>query len=138
MRVARWLLIIVAFSVMLYECALPGDLPADNDNGTGLAGTWSVNGIDPTNAEFSGTAVLVNTDDPDVYDLSLVVTGSIQKGRAVRRGSRVDVTWEAVDSADGPVTGTGLYTVMPDGTLQGIWQVDGSSTEGTITLYPDP
>jgi hypothetical protein len=138
MRALRWIVVVAAFAVMLYMCALPGDLPAETDTGVGLAGTYSTNGVDPSGAEFGGTAVITGTDDPDGYELQLIITGSIQQGRAVRSGDTLRVTWETIAVAGDPLTGTAEYVIGADGVLTGTWRVDGSSTDGTIELFPDP
>jgi hypothetical protein len=146
---ALWIAIAVGFGLMLYTCALPGDLPAAVDTSDGLAGTYSVNGVNPNGSELAGTAVFTATDDPDVFDFELIVTGSIQTGRAVRSGDLVEVTWETVSSAaDQTLTGTADYTVGADGTLTGTWTVndpdgsggsdDNGQSQGTIELFPEP
>ena len=128
---------------MLYTCALPGDLPADVDTTDGLAGTYTANGLHPNGSEFGGTAVFTATDAPDVFEFQLIITGSIQQGRAVRRGDDVAISWETVSSAsDDMITGTADYRIATDGTLTGIWRVDvdGSDADssGTIELFPEP
>ncbi len=149
MRILKWLVAVVLGAALLYTCALPGDLPASVDSSDGLPGTYTANGVDPTGQEFSGTAVIAATTDPDRFDIALIITGSIQEGQAVRSGNRLTVGWETVAAAsDEPLTGTGDYIIEPDGRLTGTWSVDdtsvddtvvdGTSVTGTIELFPDP
>ena len=146
--VIRPILVALGFGVMLYLCALPGDLPASVDTTDGLAGTYSANGVNPNGDEFGGTAVFTATDDPDVFDVQLIITGSIQQGVAILDGNRVDVTWATISSAsDDTLAGGGDYVLADDGSLSGTWWVtDGAGTDGgragdavgTIELFPDP
>jgi hypothetical protein len=128
---------------MLYMCALPGDLPAQTDTGSGrsgsISGTYTANGVNPSGGEFSGTAIVSDLTDPDVYSLQLIITGGILQGRAVRSGDRLEVMWESVAAAaDDRLTGTGDYRIGADGVITGTWRVDGSEVDGTIELFPDP
>jgi hypothetical protein len=141
------MVIVVLSAAFLYTCALPGDLPASVDTSDGLPGTYSVNGVDPSGSEFSGTAVIRPTDGNSVFDIELLITGSIQQGRGELSGNRFQGTWRAVSSAAGQVTGTFDYLRSIDGTLTGTWTVDGSAGDartgdqaatGTIELFPDP
>jgi len=58
MKLLWWVVGITAFLIMLYNCALPGDLAVGRDRDNGLAGTYTVNGVDPTGIEYSGTVII--------------------------------------------------------------------------------
>jgi hypothetical protein len=133
-----WFLGLVAFLTMLYTCALPGDLPAGRTDTTGLAGIYTVNGVDPTGAGYSGTLVITATDNPDRYQMEWLITGTIRTGAGTREGERLDVTWSSDVSASGPAEGTGSYLIGPDGSMAGTWLVTGHDGEGTEEVFPEP
>jgi hypothetical protein len=138
--VKKWVLIglaVIGFLVMLYSCALPGALPAGLE-GDGLAGTYTVNGIDPTGVEYGGTAVLTATDDPGTYGIEWIVTGGIHDGTGVLAGDQLTVTWSTLQSAGGTGAGTGRYTLTDDGRLVGTRSIDGVDEPGTEELFPEP
>jgi len=130
-----------SFAVLLafvYYCALPGDLPADTDSGDGLAGTYTVNGTDPSGVEYSGTVVVTAADDPDRYDIEWIVTGGIHRGTAVRSGHRLVVEWEAVASVGDTRSGTAGYDILADGRLIGSRYFDGFDRPGSEEIFPEP
>jgi hypothetical protein len=128
----------LALGLMLYFCALPGDLPADTDTGTGLAGTYSVNGIDPLGVEYSGTVVIVETDLANTFDVEWIVTGGIHRGTGSRLDQRFDVEWQSIASGGGTGSGTARYDILDDGRLVGTRSVDGFDLTGTEEIFPDP
>ena len=129
---------IVAFALMLYTCALPGDLPADDDQGVGLAGTYSVNGVDPLGVEYSGTVIITTTDVVDRYEIEWIVTGGIHGGIGELDGSIFEVEWAEIVSSGGSGRGTASYRVGPDGVLRGTRSVSGFPDPGTEDIFPDP
>ena len=128
---------IAAFGLMLYTCALPGDLPAGR-TGSGIAGTYTVNGVHSSGEEYSGTVVITETTGPDRFDLEWLVTGTIQRGTGVQRGDRLTVEWQSVVAADGDIRGGGSYRIDPDGRLIGTRTVVGVDEPSTEELFPDP
>lgn len=128
---------LLAFLVMLYSCALPGDLAVGKDDPDGLAGVYSINGIDPTGQEYSGTVVIANTDLADVFDMEWIVTGHIIRGVATQSGSDLDVVWETTAGV-GAVSGTASYEIAPDGSLTGSRSAAGSDGFGTEEIFPEP
>lgn len=135
----KWLLYaagIFAFLTMLYTCALPGSLAVGRDNVSDLGGIFTVNGVDPTGAEYSGTVVIRPTTEADHYTLEWIVTGHVQQGTGQRLGNRFDVQWESVSSPLGAVKGTGTYDIQPDGRLTGAWSIDGYDKPGTEEIFP--
>lgn len=129
----------VAFLVMLYFTALPGDLPAADDGGAdgGLAGTYTVNGVDPTGNEYSGTVVIRATDDVVRYEVEWIVTGAIQFGEGLVEGRRFTVDWTEVNNATDTGTGPIVYEIQPNGELAGTWFAEGFDEPGTETVFPD-
>jgi len=133
-----WIVALVGFATMLYMCALPGDFPADTDDGVGLAGTYTVNGVSIDGVEYSGTVVIRAGDDPDTYELSWMVTGAIDSGRGVASGNDLTVEWQSESSAGEPVGGTGTYTIEADGRLVGTRTVDNVAGELVEELFATP
>ena len=134
-RVAGLGLIILVALGLLYLTALPGDLPADSDGG-GFAGTYLVNGVDPTGLEYSGTVVISATEEVDRFDVEWIVTGGIQRGDGRLVGDTFEVRWETVASGAGAGGGSASYTVEPDGRLVGTKSVAGSDDVGTEEIFP--
>lgn len=130
-----WVLGILVFCAFLYYTALPGRLPAGRDSDEGIAGTYVVNGIDPTGLEYSGTLVISEAGGNE-YTLEWIVTGSIARGRGVLAGSELAVDWESVAAAD-LRTGTAFYVIQPDGRMIGSRTVDGVDEAGSEEVFPD-
>ncbi|MDY7101761.1 MAG: hypothetical protein S0880_11290 [Actinomycetota bacterium] len=122
-------------ALALGGCAIPG---AALDDGPGLAGTYTVNGVDPVGTEYSGTVTIVGTDDPDTFALEWIVTGTIQEGNAVLDGDVLTVDWETTSSSRGLSTGTAVYELDAEGVLHGERFVDGVAEPGTEEIFPDP
>ena len=55
----------------------------------GIVGTYTVNGVDPDDIEYSGTVTIVAADAADAYVVEWIVTGTIQQGSA---------SWPAIGS----------------------------------------
>lgn len=141
-RTRTWLLsaaAAIAFALMLYTCALPGSLPADEDRTAGLPGTYTVNGTDPLGGEYSGTVVITATDAADTFGLEWIITGAVQSGTGVRTGDELAVTWTSVASGNGSeIRGTGTYSIGDDGRLTGTWSSEGASGTGSEEIVPEP
>ncbi len=118
---------------MAAGCAFPGDSIVD---GEGIVGVYTVNGIDPTGVEYSGTVTIVATDDPVVYELEWLVTGGIHQGVGRLEGDRLLVDWSTVSAVDN-VSGTAVYTVTEDGVLTGERTTDGGDGVGTEEIFPE-
>ncbi len=114
-------------------CAFPGDSIVD---GEGIVGVYTVNGIDPTGVEYSGTVTIVATDDPSVYEMEWLVTGGIHEGVGRLSGNRLVVDWSTVSGVDN-VSGTAVYTVDEDGVLTGERTTDGNDGVGTEEIFPE-
>lgn len=128
-------LVIIVGLGFLYFTALPGDLAVGRDDDTGIAGTYTVNGVDPTGQEYSGTAVIVAVDDG--FDIEWIITGVIQRGTGTLDGDTLTATWEATSSATGG-SGRSIYVLQADGRLIGQRFIDGVADAGPEELFPDP
>lgn len=134
-----WVVGIAAGLVFLYVTALPGDFAVGND-GPGLIGTYTVNGVDPTGAEYSGTAVIVQDQDrldDGAYAIEWIITNAVQQGTGTVSGDTFTVTWNSTASAS-PGSGRTIYTIQPDGNLTGLRYVDGVDEPGTEELFLEP
>ncbi len=134
MRRIWWIPIVIASLAFLYFTALPGDLAVGRDSEDGIAGTYTVNGINPIGEEYSGTAVIVATDVG--FDIEWIVTGAIQQGTGTLDGVTLTTAWEATSAAAGG-SGRSIYTLEADGSLVGQRFIDGVDGSGTETLFPD-
>lgn len=116
MRRLWWLVGLAAFLVFLYVTALPGDLPVGREAEGGLLGVYTVNGVDDTGAEYSGTMTIADVDASDGrYDVEWIITGAIQRGTGVVEGDRFVTDWEVVASADDTIAGRTVYELDADG-----------------------
>jgi hypothetical protein len=130
-----WVLGVIAFGVLMYFTALPGDFAVGREGPSGLAGTYTVNGVDPTGLEYSGT-LIVNETGTDAYALEWIITGSILTGSGTRVGNELIAEWESVAAA-GPGRGTVTYVIGSDGTMSGVRTVDGFDDPGTEEIFPE-
>lgn len=137
MRWLKWIGGFVALVVMVYACALPGDLPVGRDD-DGLPGLYTVNGLDPVGGGYSGTLTIVATDDPRTFDVQWLVTGARQEGTGRLDGTILTVTWTEVDNATGQGTGTTEYRIADDGSMIGTWRAEGFDEPGTEEVFPEP
>ncbi|MFW2380332.1 MAG: hypothetical protein ACN4GZ_01140 [Acidimicrobiales bacterium] len=135
MKRAWWIVGVVLFLVFLYFTALPGDLAVGREDPTGLAGTYTVNGVDPTGREYSGTVVITSTGQ-DSYVLEWIITGSIVSGVGTQSGNELSVRWETTAAV---ANGTGLatYEIRSDGSMIGTRVVDGLEGFGTEEIFPE-
>lgn len=119
-------------------CGLPGDSLDEGTDGSGIAGTYVVNGVDPVGVEYSGTVTI--TPDGEQFAVQWLVTGGIQQGSGSIVGDRFVVDWTSSQPGrDGEVsTGTADYVIAADGSLSGERFIDGVSESGTEEIFPDP
>nr|MDJ0954519.1 hypothetical protein [Acidimicrobiia bacterium] len=109
--------------------------PEEAFDGT-LEGSYYLNGVDRDGVEYSGTLVITTTDDPSVYDMQWIVTGSIQTGTGVVSGSEMTIEWDAVEGFDAASYGAGRYSISPDGELTGERTVAGQEGTATEEAFP--
>ena len=137
-RWVKWFAAFGALVLMVYACALPGDLIVGRDDDTGLSGIYTVNGTGPDGAEYSGILTIVAADVPQTYDVQWLVTGARQEGTGVLDGHRLLVEWTIVDNATGRGTGPIEYVVDADGEMVGTWTVEGFDEPGFERVFPEP
>lgn len=137
MKWLMWAVGVVAFLVMVYACALPGDLAVGREDDGELPGVYTVNGVDPVGIEYSGTMVIKATDREDRFEVEWIVTGAIQAGVGTRDGTIFTVDWTEVTNATGDGTGPIVYEIMDNGELVGTWRADGFDEPGTERVFPE-
>jgi hypothetical protein len=121
------LLTIVIFS----SCAFP-----EQGFDGSLAGTYYLNGVDPEGTEYGGTMEIMATDQPDVYDVQWIITGSIQTGTGTVTGNEFDVEWEVLEGYNSSSHGTAHYDISAEGELNGERTVAGEEGTGTEEAFP--
>jgi hypothetical protein len=121
------LLLVLAFA----SCAFP----EEGSDGS-LDGSYYLNGVDRDGVEYSGTLVIDMTDDPDVYQLQWIVTGSIQTGTGTVDGESLMIEWNAMEGFDAASHGTGRYDISPEGDLSGERTVAGQEGVATEEAFP--
>lgn len=102
-----------------------------------IAGSYSVNGIDPLGTDYGGNLTITPGETTDTYNLQWIVTGSIQEGNGRLNGNTLLVEWRTVASAAGQSQGQATYTVTVKGILYGTRSVNGRTSQGTETAYPN-
>ncbi|WP_323769888.1 hypothetical protein [Antarctobacter sp.] len=85
----------------------------------GLAGRYTVQGINPDRSAYDGT--LEMTQDGGLYRIVWTISGQTYTGQGRLEGRVLTINWQGDDT---PV----VYVVMPDGTLHGTWS-DGHALE---------
>jgi hypothetical protein len=122
----------IAIVLGVGRCAFPGDTIVD---GEGILGVYTVNGVDPLGIEYSGTVTIAPTDEPDIVAIEWIVTGGIQEGTGRLDGNTLSVDWRTVSAAT-ETSGTGIYTIGPDGVLTGERTTVGTEGVGTEEIFP--
>lgn len=101
-----------------------------------LEGSYYVNGFDHQDVEYSGLLTITTMDDPAVYDMQWIITGSVQQGTGEVVGNELRVEWKAIEGYDTSSRGTAVYEISPDGELRGERIVDGQDGFGTEEAFP--
>ncbi|MGA1474850.1 MAG: pentapeptide repeat-containing protein [Prochlorothrix sp.] len=98
-----------------------------------LAQEYIVMGMNADGSEYGGYCVLEERGD----DRSLQVVWTISSG--IYTGVvRVTKDQKLYVSYTGDFAGDGIYALMPDGTIQGVWRGEGSEELGTEIWTPKP
>jgi hypothetical protein len=136
--------ILLALAALLAACAAR---PATRGQITGadappgaaitLAGSYSVNGVDPIGTEYGGNLTIRPGDRPDEYKLQWIITGSIQEGTGRLDSNRLRVEWQTAPGMR-PASGVTTYTVTTKGELYGTRSVTGFPKEGSEKAFPNP
>jgi len=135
-------MILVSLAALLAACAgrsaTRGQITgADAPPGATLAGSYSVNGVDPIGTEYGGNLTIRPGDWPDEYKLQWIITGSIQEGIGRLDGNRLQVEWQTAAGMQ-PASGVTTYTVTTKGELYGPRSVRGFPKEGEERAFPNP
>jgi len=116
----------LALSLLVGSCVFP----EEGFDGT-LEGTYFLNGVDRDETEYSGTLILTSTEDPNVYEMQWIITGSIQTGTGTVEGADLLIEWAAVEGFDTASHGSGIYSIADNGDMSGERTVAGQP--GTAT-----
>ncbi|MDJ0663878.1 MAG: hypothetical protein QNJ75_04910 [Acidimicrobiia bacterium] len=129
LRVRITLALIVVFATA--ACAFPEE-GFDGD----LEGDYYINGVDQKGNEYGGSLTIVATDEPDVYDMQWIITGSIQSGVGTVTDDLLVVEWGALEGFDTSSRGTATYEITPEGQLIGERTVAGEDGIGSEEAFP--
>ncbi len=114
-------------------CVLTGGKDAAPDS---IVGSYLLNGVDPTGAEYAGHLTIEAGESPDEYRLQWIVNG-IQEGVGRLDGDRLEVTWATVSGVDPTARGKAVFDVQTDGSLIGTRTIVGVDAVGTEEAYPN-
>jgi hypothetical protein len=101
-----------------------------------LEGSYYVNGFDQQDVEYSGLLTITATDDPAIYEMQWIITGSVQEGTGEVVGNELRVAWEAIEGFDTASQGSAIYLINANGELDGERSVDGQEGIGTEEAFP--
>ena len=135
----RLLALALAGGVALGSCVVE---PGSVEDGTGIIGVYTVNGVDPHGTEYTGTTIIEPADDSTtggdgIYNVEWLITAAIQQGVGVLDGDVFTVEWATIDDVGFDASGRAVYTVEDDGTLRGTKTVDGLDEPGTEEIFPE-
>ena len=133
-RTAVIAVVLVTLATGAVACSEPGTAVVD---GEGIVGTYSVNGVDVRGEEYSGTVTIEATAVADEYLVRWLVTGALQEGTGVLRGTEFEVRWSTISAPAGDATGTARYTLNDNGDLTGTRTIDGVDGTGTETIFQE-
>ena len=129
--VATTIALIVA--LLVAACAIP----EEGFDGS-LEGDYYINGVDPQGVEYSGLLTITPSDEVDTYEMQWIVTGSVQQGMGRVEGSRLSVSWDAIEGFDTASYGVASYQITEEGELVGERSVAGQEGTGTEEAFPIP
>ena len=120
---------VIAVSIILFAALATfptthnGPITTQTEN---LAGKYSVAGTNPDGSDYAGSLQVISRGN--VYQFRWNA-GSQYDGIGVRNGKIVAVAY--TNGSDGSGCGVVDYTVLKDGTLDGIWGYWGTNASGT-------
>lgn len=129
----RLLSLVVLLALSAPACVLTGGKDATPDS---IVGSYLLNGVDPTGAEYAGHLFIQSGERPEEYRLQWIVSG-IQEGVGRLDGSRLEVTWATVSGVDPSAHGKAVFEVKPDGSLVGTRTIVGMDAVGTEEAFPN-
>jgi hypothetical protein len=125
--------LIVLLALISSACVLTGGKDAMPDS---IVGSYLLNGVDPTGAEYAGHLTIEAGEGPDEYRLQWIVNG-IQEGVGTLDGDVLDVSWDTVSGVHAKAHGRAVFEVQPDGSLVGTRTVAGFDAVGTEEAFPN-
>ncbi len=125
--------LVVLLSLSASACVLTGGKDATPDS---IVGSYLLNGVDPTGAEYAGHLFIQSGEGPDEYRLQWIVNG-IQEGVGTLAGERLEVSWATVSGVDATAHGKAVFEVQPDGSLIGTRTIVGVDAVGTEEAFPN-
>ena len=128
-RATITLALFLAFAVT--ACAFPEEAFDGS-----LEGTYYINGFDHQGAEYGGSLTITATNEPSVYEMQWIITGSIQTGVATVSGNQLVAEWTALEGFDTASHGTATYEIPDAGELHGERVVDGQEGVGIEEALP--
>lgn len=111
------------------SCAFPEE-GFDGD----LEGDYYINGFDQEGIEYGGSLTIVATENPDVFDMQWIITGSIQTGTGTVAANELIVEWQTLEGYGS--RGSATYTIRANGQLVGERTVTGEDGIGTEEAFP--
>jgi len=94
-----------------------------------ISGEYDVSGINLDSSAYEG--LLYIQERRGVYWLKWEVNGATYEGIGILQGNVLSVGWDA-----GGNCAVASYTVLSDGTLEGLWSVCGADRKGTERAVP--
>jgi hypothetical protein len=127
--------VVLTLAVMLLTsaCVLTGGKDALPNS---IVGSYLLNGVDPTGAEYAGHLTIESGEGPDEYRLQWIVNG-VQEGTGSLEAETLRVEWVTVEGVDPDARGTAVFTVRDDGSLVGTRTVAGFDGFGTEEAFPN-
>lgn len=95
-----------------------------------VGGTYTVRGTNFDGSAYKGTATIKMTS-ANTCRINWK-TGSTSSGICMRSGGILAVSYRFSGGDNGMV----IYRIQDDGSLEGVWTIDGSPGKGTETLIP--
>lgn len=132
-RRARIALAVGLLATLLSSCVLTGGKDALPES---IVGSYLLNGVDPTGAEYAGHLTIEPGEGPDEYRLQWIVNG-VQEGSGELEADTIRVEWVTVDGVDMDARGVATFSVQNDGSLVGTRTVAGFEGFGTEEAFPN-
>ncbi len=126
-----WILALLLFSLgcILFQptsppLAAPFPTRASGDR-AGLSGLYHVTGTNPDGRPYQGTLTIESRGE--VYTLLWEIGSTSIEGVGLLKGDTLSAGWEC---------GVVVYSVLEDGSLEGVWALCGESRVGTERAVP--
>jgi hypothetical protein len=104
----------------------PTLLPKDK----GISGVYILKGTNPNGSKYTGEVEISKSNNSYVI-VWRIGNQQSQTGMGTFDGIKLIARWQ-----EGKSSGDVIYTLQPDGSLSGIWTMDGHNGQGTELLIP--